>query len=279
MAAPATRMTRKPDLRIDPEADAAAGANEAIASSSPRTGAKSEARPKTPQAGPTVRIQKHSMALLRKAFNTYDEEHSGSVPVSAVGVALWSCGIAVPAGEEINDVLSSIVPDFDPESKVTFDHFLQVARDLEHRNYASSPRPVDYSRGGSPEPSPRSPKSPGKAPGRRKSLSRRAVMSDTWEAGADDEQLLATLRQLEEQRKMYEDEGNYQEASRIAKRIQELKVGEESKRMAAMDERQTQELGDAEAAYRAEVEETNALWDDKMAQFQESVTEQAPRLS
>lgn len=30
-----------------------------------------------------------------------------------VGVALWSCGIAVPAGEEINDVLSSIVPDFE----------------------------------------------------------------------------------------------------------------------------------------------------------------------
>lgn len=37
-------------------------------------------------------------------------------------------------------------------------------------------------------------------------------------------QLLATLRQLEEQRKMYEDEGNYQEAGKIAKRIQELKV-------------------------------------------------------
>lgn len=37
-------------------------------------------------------------------------------------------------------------------------------------------------------------------------------------------QLMATIRQLDEQRRMHEQEGDYQEAAKVARRLQELKV-------------------------------------------------------
>lgn len=76
---PRTSMgtSRRTDLRIDPDADASAATRE------PGLSTSASPKPKTPQYGHGV-VKKQSMALLRKAFNAYDEEHTGGIPVSSV---------------------------------------------------------------------------------------------------------------------------------------------------------------------------------------------------
>jgi hypothetical protein len=69
--------SRRTDLRIDPDADASAIPRE------PGLSTSASPKPKTPQYGHGI-VKKQSMALLRKAFNAYDEEHTGGIPVSSV---------------------------------------------------------------------------------------------------------------------------------------------------------------------------------------------------
>jgi hypothetical protein len=77
--------SRRTDLRIDPNADAS------LVTREPGLSTSASPKPKTPQYGHGI-VQKQSMALLRKAFNAYDEEHTGAIPVSAVSQSTQTCG-------------------------------------------------------------------------------------------------------------------------------------------------------------------------------------------
>mmetsp|Transcript_2626 Transcript_2626/g.2928 ORF Transcript_2626/g.2928 Transcript_2626/m.2928 type:complete len:413 (-) Transcript_2626:786-2024(-) len=94
----------------------------------------------------------------------------------------------------------------------------------------------------------------------------------------EDEAVLSFLRALEEHKKKCEREGKYMEARTAAQRLHDLKLHEEQKRKTEMKGRHDSEQGDAQRAFNLENDQHNALWDEKMQQYEDSVAEQVARL-
>ncbi|MCO5548143.1 hypothetical protein L7F22_001601 [Adiantum nelumboides] len=116
----------------------------------------------------------------------------------------------------------------------------------------------------------------------RRSMQRSPGRKWVYEAGVvtHEEQLRDIIKGLESCRKGWENDGNYMQASIVAKQIQALKIFLENKKRTTMTETHARGKEAAEAAYKAELAEKNkalslSLWNERFKVFQNEVIEHA----
>ncbi|KAI5081749.1 hypothetical protein GOP47_0001492 [Adiantum capillus-veneris] len=122
-----------------------------------------------------------------------------------------------------------------------------------------------------------SPSPCGSSTNSRRSMQRSPGRKWVYEAGVvtHEEQLRDIIKGLENCRKGWENDGNYVQASIVAKQIQALKIFLENKKRTTMTETHARETEAAEAAYKAELSEKNRLWSERFKVFQSEVIEHA----
>merc|ERR1711970_3327 len=88
--------------------------------------------------------------------------------------------------------------------------------------------------------------------------------------GGPEESAVADFLQiLEEHRKNCERQGKYVEAEIAKNRLDELRRHEENRRREAMRSRQIAERLGVEEAHMMEFQQFNAMWDKRMAEFEQ----------
>mmetsp|Transcript_10597 Transcript_10597/g.20948 ORF Transcript_10597/g.20948 Transcript_10597/m.20948 type:complete len:267 (+) Transcript_10597:77-877(+) len=94
-------------------------------------------------------------------------------------------------------------------------------------------------------------------------------MGDTGGMETEDTAVQDFLQILEEHRKNCERQGKYVEAEIAKNRLEELRQHEENRRREAMRSRQIAERLGVEEAHMLEFQQFNALWDKRMAEFEQ----------
>ncbi|KAH7424001.1 hypothetical protein KP509_12G084900 [Ceratopteris richardii] len=125
-----------------------------------------------------------------------------------------------------------------------------------------------------------SPSPCGSSTNSHRSIQRSPGRKWVFEAGVitHEEQLMDIIKNLEDSRKGWERDGNYLQASIVAKQIQALKIFLENKKRTSMLDIHTREKEAAEAAYKAELSEKNKLWSERFKVFQNEVIQHAQYL-
>merc|ERR1712227_1096812 len=98
------------------------------------------------------------------------------------------------------------------------------------------------------------------------------------ELAAEDQAVQDFLRILDEHRRHCEREGKYLEAETAARRLRELRQHEENRRREAMRSRQTAERLGIEEAHMLEFEQFNAIWEQRMQEYEKSAEEGLEKL-
>merc|ERR1712149_58153 len=98
------------------------------------------------------------------------------------------------------------------------------------------------------------------------------------ELAAEDQAVQDFLRILDEHRRHCEREGKYLEAETAARRLRELRQHEENRRREAMRSRQTAERLGIEEAHMLEFEQFNAIWEQRMQEYERSAEEGLEKL-
>lgn len=98
------------------------------------------------------------------------------------------------------------------------------------------------------------------------------------ELAAEDQAVQDFLRILDEHRRHCEREGKYLEAETAARRLRELRAHEENRRREAMRSRQTAERLGIEEAHMLEFEQFNAIWEQRMQEYEKSAEEGLEKL-
>jgi len=98
------------------------------------------------------------------------------------------------------------------------------------------------------------------------------------ELAAEDQAVQDFLRILDEHRRHCEREGKYLEAETAARRLKELRQHEENRRREAMRSRQTAERLGIEEAHMLEFEQFNAIWEQRMQEYEKSAEEGLEKL-
>ncbi|EFJ25077.1 hypothetical protein SELMODRAFT_414374 [Selaginella moellendorffii] len=203
-----------------------------------------------------------SLKMTYAAFKDPENEKEG-VPLQLLPEILESSRFVVPTEDVLLAIIHKLDQRYDPGEPLKWDLLLHVAMHLERKDNSKS---FFNSRTGPPF----------VWKSLQKSNLRKPDIEEFY-PGLEP-QVMTMMKDLEHHKKRCEREGNYVEARSTARRLNELKILENNKRRGAMLNRHMQERQSAERAYKAEVDDRNKYWDDKITLFQKDVMEHASRL-
>ena len=184
---------------------------------------------------------------LEQAFGQKAEE--GELPLARVGEVLAAAGVEVP--ENLQELLALVVHQ---QESISLMDLKAVVAVVSRRMQAVEASPSLMSAGSS-----------------RRSLIESGFLTEN-------EAVLSFIRALEEHKKKCEVEERYMEAKETAKRLAVLKEREAVSRREEMGARQQQEQKEALAAFEVEKRQQEAMWLEKVEQYEVSVEQQIERL-
>lgn len=200
---------------------------------------------------------------IKSAFDEFDGDASGAIDAANVGAAMRRLGQQIDDNDE---VLQMTIQTVDPEAtgKIGLRQFLTVMTQS-HLGW------------GDGEPGGEAPMQDYGGDEMGKSKAKTKVQLPP-ELAAEDQAVQDFLRILDEHRRHCEREGKYLEAETAARRLRELRQHEENRRREAMRSRQTAERLGIEEAHMLEFEQFNAIWEQRMQEYERSAEEGLEKL-
>jgi len=196
---------------------------------------------------------------IKSAFDEFDAEASGAISASQVGAAMRRLGQPINDDDEVLQMTIQTV-DPDGSGKIGLREFLTIMTQS-HLGWGDGDE------------------------GEGKIVAEERVQKGTKskvqlppELAAEDQAVQDFLRILDEHRRHCEREGKYLEAETAARRLRELRQHEENRRREAMRSRQTAERLGIEEAHMLEFEQFNAIWEQRMQEYERSAEEGLEKL-
>lgn len=200
---------------------------------------------------------------IKSAFDEFDRDASGAISCSEVGAAMRRLGQPINDDDE---VLQMTIQTVDPEAsgKIGLREFLTIMTQS-HLGWGDGEGDGEGRHDLMEEQQHRPQKSKSK-------------VQLPPELAAEDQAVQDFLRILDEHRRHCEREGKYLEAETAARRLRELRQHEENRRREAMRSRQTAERLGIEEAHMLEFEQFNAIWEQRMQEYERSAEEGLEKL-
>jgi len=194
---------------------------------------------------------------IKSAFDEFDRDASGAINASEVGAAMRRLGQPINDDDE---VLQMTIQTVDPEAtgKIGLGEFLTIMTQS-HLGWGENEDGM------------------GIEDAKPMSKTKSKVQLPP-ELAAEDQAVQDFLRILDEHRRHCEREGKYLEAETAARRLRELRQHEENRRREAMRSRQTAERLGIEEAHMLEFEQFNAIWEQRMQEYEKSAEEGLEKL-
>jgi len=196
---------------------------------------------------------------IKSSFDEFDRDASGAIAANEVGAAMRRLGQPINDDDEVLQMTIQTV-DPDGSGKIGLREFLTIMTQS-HLGWG------DGDDGGMEMEMEQS----------RPQKSRAKVQLPP-ELAAEDQAVQDFLRILDEHRRHCEREGKYLEAETAARRLRELRQHEENRRREAMRSRQTAERLGIEEAHMLEFEQFNAIWEQRMQEYERSAEEGLEKL-
>lgn len=198
---------------------------------------------------------------IKSAFDEFDYDASGAINASEVGAAMRRLGQPINDDDE---VLQMTIQTVDPDAtgKVGLGEFLTIITQS-HLGFGDGGGGGQLGQVEEAQTRPQKGKSKVQLPP---------------ELAAEDQAVQDFLRILDEHRRHCEREGKYLEAETAARRLRELRQHEENRRREAMRSRQTAERLGIEEAHMLEFEQFNAIWEQRMQEYERSAEEGLEKL-
>lgn len=208
-------------------------------------------------------LSKQQFDDIKQVFDHFDTDASGAMATSDVAAAMRKLGQLV---EDDDEVLGMTIGTVDPDQSglIGLNEFL-VIMTQSHLGW-------------------------GDQQGDANSLAQTAGRDDVGvrqqhaqpalppELAAEDQAVQDFLRILDEHRRHCEREGKYLEAETASRRLRELRHHEENRRRESMRSRQTAERLGIEEAHMLEFEQFNAIWEQRMQEYEKSAEEGLEKL-
>jgi len=194
---------------------------------------------------------------IKSAFDEFDRDASGAIDAAEVGATMRRLGQPINDDDEVLQMTIQTV-DPDGSGKIGLGEFLTIMTQS-HLGWGDG-----GGEGMDVQEQPR---------GKTKSK-----VQLPPELAAEDQAVQDFLRILDEHRRHCEREGKYLEAETAARRLRELRQHEENRRREAMRSRQTAERLGIEEAHMLEFEQFNAIWEQRMQEYEKSAEEGLEKL-
>jgi len=196
---------------------------------------------------------------IKSAFDEFDRDASGAIAASEVGAAMRRLGQPINDDDEVLQMTIQTV-DPDGSGKIGLRDFLTIMTQS-HLGWG------DGEEGGGQQ-----------YEEQQRPQKTRSKVQLPPELAAEDQAVQDFLRILDEHRRHCEREGKYLEAETAARRLRELRQHEENRRREAMRSRQTAERLGIEEAHMLEFEQFNAIWEQRMQEYERSAEEGLEKL-
>eukprot|EP00656_Telonema_subtile_P054310 TRINITY_DN808_c0_g1_i2.p1 TRINITY_DN808_c0_g1~~TRINITY_DN808_c0_g1_i2.p1 ORF type:complete len:386 (-),score=126.91 TRINITY_DN808_c0_g1_i2:69-1226(-) len=236
-------------------------------------------------------LNKQQFDDIKQVFDEHDTDATGTMQTSEVGAAMRKLGQGV---EDDDEDLGTSIRNVDPENQgsIGLNEFLVVVTQSKLGEGEDGPEKQDTEPEAQDEEAKEEPQDEpqdhaqvdedvsqaqtyGDDRGNQKQQSRVALAP---ELAAEDQAVQDFLRILDEHRRHCEREGKYLEAETASRRLKELRQHEENRRREAMRSRQTAERLGIEEAHMLEFEQFNAIWEQRMQEYEKSAEEGLEKL-
>lgn len=207
-------------------------------------------------------LSKQQFDDIKQVFDHFDNDASGAMATKDVAAAMRKLGQPV---EDDDEVLGMTIGTVDPDASghIGLNEFL-VIMTQSHLGWgdeaAGDEASVAQTYGGN------------------EGTQKKSQVHLPPELAAEDQAVQDFLRILDEHRRHCEREGKYLEAETAARRLKELRQHEENRRREAMRSRQTAERLGIEEAHMLEFEQFNAIWEQRMQEYEKSAEEGLEKL-
>jgi len=207
-------------------------------------------------------LSKQQFDDIKQVFDHFDNDASGAMATKDVAAAMRKLGQPV---EDDDEVLGMTIGTVDPDASghIGLNEFL-VIMTQSHLGWgdeaAGDEASVAQTYGGN------------------EGIQKKSQVHLPPELAAEDQAVQDFLRILDEHRRHCEREGKYLEAETAARRLKELRQHEENRRREAMRSRQTAERLGIEEAHMLEFEQFNAIWEQRMQEYEKSAEEGLEKL-
>lgn len=205
-------------------------------------------------------LSKQQFDDIKQVFDHFDTDASGAMATADVAAAMRKLGQGV---DDEDEVLGMTIGTVDPEQSghIGLNEFL-VIMTQSHLGWGDDQGDVQ---------------SEAQTYGEDRQHQQSKV-SLPPELAAEDQAVQDFLRILDEHRRHCEREGKYLEAETASRRLKELRQHEENRRREAMRSRQTAERLGIEEAHMLEFEQFNAIWEQRMQEYEKSAEEGLEKL-
>eukprot|EP00658_Telonema_sp_P-2_P051327 TRINITY_DN3938_c0_g1_i10.p1 TRINITY_DN3938_c0_g1~~TRINITY_DN3938_c0_g1_i10.p1 ORF type:complete len:372 (-),score=108.14 TRINITY_DN3938_c0_g1_i10:379-1494(-) len=210
-------------------------------------------------------LSQHQFDEIKTVFDQFDNDASGAIPTGDVAAAMRKLGQPV---DDQDEVLGMTIGTVDPEGSghIGLNEFL-VIMTQSHLGYGDAQDGVsEANTGGYVD------------EGGAGTQGHKSQANLPPELAAEDQAVQDFLRILDEHRRHCEREGKYIEAETASRRLKELRQHEENRRREAMRSRQTAERLGIEEAHMLEFEQFNAIWEQRMQEYEKSAEEGLEKL-
>merc|ERR1711937_1132263 len=196
---------------------------------------------------------------IKVAFDEFDHDASGAIKANEVGAAMRRLGQPINDDEVLQMTIQTVDPD--ATGQLGLGEFLTILTQSH----------LGWGDGGDAQGVEQIEQDPRPTKGKSK-------VQLPPELAAEDQAVQDFLRILDEHRRHCEREGKYLEAETAARRLRELRQHEENRRREAMRSRQTAERLGIEEAHMLEFEQFNAIWEQRMQEYERSAEEGLEKL-